>query len=47
VRAGRGFPLALARAGLRAARESRSPSVLVLVAITQVATAWGYATPGR
>jgi GT2 family glycosyltransferase len=44
VRAGRRFPRALARETLRAAREARSPAVLLLVALSQAATAWGYAT---
>jgi GT2 family glycosyltransferase len=44
VRAGRAFPPALARATLRAAREARSPAVVLLVGLTQAATAWGYAT---
>jgi GT2 family glycosyltransferase len=47
VRAGRGFPRALARSTLRAAREARSPSVVLLVGLTQAATAWGYATTKR
>ena len=46
VRAGRGFPRALARSTLRAAREARSPLVVPMVGLTQVATAWGYVTPG-
>jgi GT2 family glycosyltransferase len=46
VRAGRGFPRALARSTLSAAREAGSPSVVALVGLTQVATAWGYATLG-
>jgi GT2 family glycosyltransferase len=44
VRAGRGFPRALARSTLLAARGARSPVVVVLVGLTQVATAWGYAS---
>lgn len=44
VRAGRGFPAALVRSTLRAARDARSPAVVPLVALTQVAAAWGYAT---
>jgi GT2 family glycosyltransferase len=44
VRAGRGFPRALAGSTARAAREARAPSVVALVALTQVATVWGYAT---
>jgi GT2 family glycosyltransferase len=44
VRAGRGFLRALARSTLRATREARSPAVVVLVGLTQAATAWGYAT---
>lgn len=47
VRAGRGFPGALARSTLRATREAGSPSVVALVGLTQLATAWGYATCGR
>ena len=47
VRAGRGFPRALARSTLQATREAGSPSVVALVGLTQVATAWGYATCGR
>jgi GT2 family glycosyltransferase len=43
VRAGRGFPLALARSTLSAALGARSPLVVPLVGLTQVATAWGYA----
>ena len=46
VRAGRGFPRALARSTLGAARDARSPLVVPLVGLTQVATAWGYATLG-
>jgi GT2 family glycosyltransferase len=44
VRAGRGFPGALARSTLRAARQARSLAVVPLVGLTQVATVWGYAT---
>jgi GT2 family glycosyltransferase len=44
VRAGRGFPRALAGSTLRAAREARSPVVVPLVGLTQVAAVWGYAT---
>ena len=44
VRAGRGFPRALARSTLRAARAAGSPAVVPLVGLTQLATAWGYAT---
>jgi GT2 family glycosyltransferase len=44
VRAGRGFPAALTRSTLRAAREAGSPAVLALVGLTQVASVWGYAT---
>jgi GT2 family glycosyltransferase len=47
VRAGREFPRALARCTLRAAREARSPWVIALVALTQLATVWGYATAER
>jgi GT2 family glycosyltransferase len=47
VRAGRGFPKALARSTLRAARQARSPAVLPLVGLTQLATVWGYATCRR
>jgi GT2 family glycosyltransferase len=46
VRAGRGFPGALARSTLSATRDARSPLVVPLVGLTQVATAWGYATLG-
>jgi GT2 family glycosyltransferase len=46
VRAGRGFPRALARSTLSAARGAGSPLVVPLVGLTQVATAWGYATLG-
>jgi len=47
VRAGRGFPLALARTTLRTARTARSPSVIAWVGVTQLATVWGYATTSR
>jgi GT2 family glycosyltransferase len=47
VRAGRGFPRALALTTLRAAREARSPAVVPLVGLTQLATAWGYARERR
>lgn len=47
VRAGRGFPGALARSTVRAARQARSPAVVPLVGLTQVATVWGYATCPR
>jgi GT2 family glycosyltransferase len=47
VRAGRGFPRALARCALQAAREARSPSVIAWVGVTQLATLWGYATATR
>jgi GT2 family glycosyltransferase len=46
-RAGRGFPGALVRATLRVSRQARSPAVVPLVGLTQVATAWGYATCRR
>ena len=47
VRAGRGFPGALVRSTLQAAREARSPSVIAWVGVTQLATVWGYATAAR
>jgi hypothetical protein len=47
VRAGRGFPRALLRSTLHAARQARSPAVVPLVAVTQVAAAWGHATCRR
>jgi GT2 family glycosyltransferase len=47
VRAGRGFPGALTRSTLRAARAGGSPAVVPLVGLTQLAVAWGYATGGR
>jgi GT2 family glycosyltransferase len=47
IRAGRGFAGALARSTLRATREARTPWVVALVGLTQVATAWGYATCRR
>jgi len=47
LRAGRGFPLALARTTLQAARTGRSPSVIAWVGVTQLATVWGYATTSR
>jgi GT2 family glycosyltransferase len=47
VRAGRGFPGALARSTLRATRAAGSPAVVPLVGLTQLATAWGYATDKR
>ena len=47
VRTGRGFPGALARSTLRAARQARSPAVVPLVGLTQAATLWGYATCRR
>jgi len=47
VRAGSGFPGALARSTLRATRAAGSPAVVALVGLTQVATAWGYATGAR
>jgi GT2 family glycosyltransferase len=47
IRAGRGFPGALARSTLRASREAGSPAVVPLVGLIQVATAWGYATGSR
>jgi GT2 family glycosyltransferase len=47
LRAGRGFPRALLRSTLQATRQARSPAVVPLVAVTQVATAWGYATCRR
>jgi GT2 family glycosyltransferase len=46
VRAGREFPRALARSTLSAARTARSPAVIPLVGMTQLATLWGYATAG-
>jgi GT2 family glycosyltransferase len=47
VRAGSGFPGALARSTVRGARRARSPAVVPLVGLTQVATVWGYATCRR
>jgi GT2 family glycosyltransferase len=47
VRAGRGFPRALLRSTFQATRRARSPAVVPLVAVTQVAAAWGYATCRR
>jgi GT2 family glycosyltransferase len=47
VRAGNGFPRALAHSTLRAARAAHSPAVVPLVGMTQVATVWGYATCRR
>jgi GT2 family glycosyltransferase len=47
LRAGRGFPRALVRSTLQATRQARSPAVVPLVAVTQVAAAWGYATCRR
>jgi GT2 family glycosyltransferase len=44
MRAGRGFPAALARSTRRAAGAAGSPAVVPLVGLTQVATVWGYAT---
>jgi len=47
MRAGRGFPAALTRSTRRAARAARSPAVVPLVGLTQLATVWGYATCRR
>ncbi len=47
VRAGRGFPRALAQSTLSAAREAGSPWVVAMVGLTQLATVWGYVTPER
>jgi GT2 family glycosyltransferase len=47
VRAGPAFAPALARSVVRALREGGSPAVVPLVGLTQVASAWGYATGAR